>query len=105
MVTTMITEKIVLGRIHSTSKHISVILITIGICIYTFASSKLIKNEKNGGFMEWIWGITLLSTSLVLSSRMGVYQEQIHTQWGRHPKEALFYMVNLFICFCFHLDR
>jgi len=90
----MLTEKIVLQRKHSATKHISVLLISIGISIYTFASSTMEPMEKvntQDTFINWMFGIAMLSTSLVLSARMGVYQEEIHNRFGRHPREALFY--------------
>ena len=97
----MVTEKIVLQRKHSATKHISVLLITIGISIYTFASSSMelesmanVNNENT--FINWLFGIAMLSTSLVLSARMGVYQEEIHNRFGRHPREALFYTVRMY---------
>ena len=97
----MVTEKIVLQRKHSATKHISVLLITIGISIYTFASSSMelesmakVNNEDT--FINWLFGIAILSTSLVLSARMGVYQEEIHNRFGRHPREALFYTVRMY---------
>ena len=98
----MITEKIVLQRKHSTAKHISVLLITIGIFIYTFASSSMESmakvNNTEDTFINWLFGIAILSTSLVLSARMGVYQEEIHNRFGRHPREALFYTVRKHYC-------
>ena len=90
----LITEKIVLERKHSMSKHLSVFLITLGVCIYTFATSKSVEESSSGTVFEWSLGIILLSTSLILSARMGVYQEQIHSKFGRHPREALFYTVS-----------
>ena len=95
----MLTEKIVLQRKHSATKHISVLLISIGISIYTFASSTMEPMEKvntQDTFINWMFGIAMLSTSLVLSARMGVYQEEIHNRFGRHPREALFYTVRKF---------
>ena len=84
-----------LGRNHSTAKCFGVLIVSIGICIYTNASSKVVNEMEDnyGSFMEWVLGIAVLSTSLILGARMGVYQEMIHSKWGRHPKEALFYTV------------
>jgi len=85
----LITEKLVLGRCHSKKKSLAVILMTFGIIMFTYASSKQVQEENH--ILDWIAGIILLSTSLVLSARMGIYQEQIYSKYGRHHKEALFF--------------
>ena len=57
---------------------------------------------QNSSF--FIAGVILLSTSLVLSARMGIYQEQIYSKYGRHHREALFFTVsktNFFLDLCF----
>ena len=87
----MIAEKIFLHKIHSSSKHLAVTFITIGIILCTYSSSKEVSKE--GSFVDWIFGIFLLSTSLILSARMGIYQQEIYAKWGKHYKEALFFTV------------
>lgn len=85
----LITEKIVLNRKHSTFKHLAVFFITLGILFCTFASRK--EAIKDSSITDWSIGICLLSTSLILSARIGIYQEQIYAKWGRHHREALFF--------------
>lgn len=34
-----------------------------------------------------------------MSARMGIFQEMLYKQFGKHSKEALFYNVSLFFCF------
>ena len=87
----LITEKLVMGRKHSRSKHMAVILMTFGIMLCTYASSKQI-NPLDVSTHDWMVGIALLSTSLLLSARMGIYQEQIYAKWGKHHQEALFFI-------------
>ena len=84
-------EKIVMSRTHSSQKHLSVCLITIGIIMCTFESAKTLENQSN--FIDWSIGIVMLSTSLVLSALMGVNQERIFAKWGKHYEEALFFTV------------
>ena len=96
----LITEKLILGRCHSKKKSLAVILMTFGIIMFTYASSKQVQEENH--ILDWIAGIILLSTSLVLSARMGIYQEQIYSKYGRHHKEALFFTV---IKLKFPIDR
>ena len=38
-------------------------------------------------------GILLLLFALYMSARMGIYQETVYAQFGKHPSEALFYNV------------
>jgi len=85
----LMAEKIVMSRTHSSQKHLSVCLITIGIIMCTFESAKTLENQSN--FIDWSIGIVMLSTSLVLSALMGVNQERIFAKWGNHYEEALFF--------------
>ena len=80
-----------MSRTHSSQKHLSVCLITIGIIMCTFESAKTLENQSN--FIDWSIGIVMLSTSLVLSALMGVNQERIFAKWGKHYQEALFFTV------------
>ena len=45
-------------------------------------------------------GVFLLIVSLMLSARMGIFQEQTYAKFGKHPSEALFYNVSTEILFC-----
>jgi len=92
-VASLLTEKWVLKRSHSTSKHVAVILITAGIGMCTLASSKDSSNGPKNSFKELVIGVFLLSASLILSARMGAFNEQIYAKWGRHPQEAMFFSV------------
>ena len=51
----------------------------------------------------------MLTTSLILSARMGIYQEQIYSKYGSHHREALFFTVSKSGCFTnpflFYKDR
>ena len=70
-------------------------LISSGIMLCTYASGKHVPQESS--MYDWIMGIALLSTSLVLGARMGIYQEQIYAKFGRHHREALFFSVIEFL--------
>ena len=37
----------------------------------------------------------MLTCGLFLSARMGIYQEVLYKEHGKHPREALFYSVSL----------
>lgn len=40
-------------------------------------------------------GIAMLTFALLMSARMGIFQETLYKQYGKHSKEALFYNVSL----------
>lgn len=54
-------------------------------------------------FTCWLWqcfcnlspcvGILMLTVALFLTAGMGIIQEKTYTQFGKHPKESLFYNV------------
>lgn len=46
-------------------------------------------------FFWWLIGILLLTGALLLSARMGIYQETLYKQRGKHPFEALYYTVSV----------
>ncbi|KAK6175968.1 hypothetical protein SNE40_014340 [Patella caerulea] len=45
-------------------------------------------------YLMWLIGISLLVFALFMSSRMGIFQEQTYTKYGKHPAEAMFYNVS-----------
>lgn len=68
-------------------------------------------------FFWWLCGIFLLVTALLISARMGIYQEVLYKRHGKHSREALYVTVSqmfiswlqsfqtiqliLFLCFVF----
>jgi UDP-xylose/UDP-N-acetylglucosamine transporter B4 len=53
------------------------------------------KQQAEDHFFWWIIGIALLTGALLLSARMGIYQESIYKKYGKYPEEALYYTVNI----------
>jgi len=84
---------LLLKRSYPLSKYISVAMISIGIamCLLISTDNKNSDGKDNGDFLTWLWGIFLLISSLFMGARLGVAQEQISQQYGRHPEELLFY--------------
>lgn len=97
----MVLGVIILNKSYDIWKYISVILITIGIFISTIASGRDVKeslkdsggneSDKNDSFLWWLFGVSLLTISLFISARMGLYQEVMYKKRGKHVTEALFY--------------
>lgn len=101
LITNMIMGIIILKRKYAFSKYLSVSMITLGIVLCTLVSSKEIKSlqQKNvqvpttpwEDFFWWSVGISLLTIALFISARMGIYQEVLHTRYGKNAREAMFY--------------
>lgn len=103
LIANMIMGIIILGKKYTFSKYLSVLMITIGICISTIVSSgtktasctncdpEVKENAEQEFETRWVLGITLLSIALFVSARMGIYQEWLYKHYGKHPEEALFY--------------
>lgn len=53
----------------------------------------------NSMFFWWVCGIILLVTALLISARMGIYQELLYKRHGKHPREALYVTVNFIFVF------
>jgi solute carrier family 35 (UDP-xylose/UDP-N-acetylglucosamine transporter), member B4 len=95
----MVMGIIILQRSYDVWKYASVVLITVGIIISTFASGADLQKAKTENVnlhpleaLYWMSiGIALLTVALFLSARMGIYQETLYKKYGKHPNEALFY--------------
>ena len=103
----------ILGKKYDRMKYLSVLMISLGILICTVMSATNRVSIKTGKVIfyndtevveileedglhledvkQLLCGVTLLTVSLFLSARMGIYQEHLFTRYGKHAKEALFY--------------
>ncbi|KAL8613055.1 hypothetical protein ACOMHN_008824 [Nucella lapillus] len=97
LVSNLVLGYIILHRRYKRSKYFSVMVITLGVIMCTFASASQVESKpSNTGdptYDFWIWclGVFLLVLSLFLSARMGIFQEETYAKFGKHPSEALFY--------------
>uniref|UniRef100_A0AAQ6A566 Solute carrier family 35 member B4 n=1 Tax=Amphiprion ocellaris TaxID=80972 RepID=A0AAQ6A566_AMPOC len=83
---------------YSASKYLSIALVSAGIFICTIMSAKQVNVSSEGSedqgfyaFIRWLIGIAMLTFALLMSARMGIFQETLYKQYGKHSKEALFY--------------
>jgi len=94
LIANLILGILILKRHYSLLKYVSVLIITIGIIICTFASVQN-KNTSDSSQpispYEWTVGISLMMFSLFASANMGISQEKLYQRFGKHPREALFY--------------
>jgi len=113
----MLMGMVLLGRRYTKTKYVSVLMITIGIatCTVMSATSRVslktgkavfsedgdkeaveellaaLEAEQSERLKELMFGIGLLVFAMLLSARMGIYQEVLYSRHGKHAKEALFY--------------
>uniref|UniRef100_A0A8C4MEW1 Solute carrier family 35 member B4 n=1 Tax=Equus asinus asinus TaxID=83772 RepID=A0A8C4MEW1_EQUAS len=83
---------------YSIFKYTSIALVSVGIFICTFMSAKQVTSQSSSSesdgfqaFAWWLLGIGALTFALLMSARMGIFQETLYKQFGKHSKEALFY--------------
>lgn len=98
LIANMILGIIILKKRYSASKYLSIALVSVGIFICTIMSAKQVNVESEGSeeqgfyvFLRWLVGIAMLTFALLMSARMGIFQETLYKQQGKYPKEALFY--------------
>lgn len=98
LIANMILGIIILKKRYSTSKYLSIALVSAGIFICTIMSAKQVNLSSEGSedqgfyaFMRWLIGIGMLTFALLMSARMGIFQETLYKKYGKHSKEALFY--------------
>ncbi|VDD86042.1 unnamed protein product [Enterobius vermicularis] len=112
LLASLVMTKLLQGRQYSLRKYFSVIMITVGIIICTLATSSLqaslyrgliiLRNYcKSSGmdaeqaarhYKEWLIGVGMLVTVLVASAYLGICQENMYRKYGKHTREAMFYV-------------
>ncbi|XP_066561262.1 UDP-xylose and UDP-N-acetylglucosamine transporter [Amia ocellicauda] len=98
LIANMILGIIILKKRYTITKYISIILISLGICICTIMSAQQLSSHTDSAeeeglstFVRWLVGIAMLTFALLMSARMGIFQETLYKEYGKHSKEALFY--------------
>ncbi|XP_077452777.1 UDP-xylose and UDP-N-acetylglucosamine transporter [Stigmatopora argus] len=98
LIANMILGIIILKKRYPPSKYLSIALVSAGIFICTIMSAKQVNMDNEGSeeqgfyvFMRWLIGIAMLTFALLMSARMGIFQETLYKKFGKHSKEALFY--------------
>ncbi|XP_057217717.1 UDP-xylose and UDP-N-acetylglucosamine transporter [Triplophysa rosa] len=98
LIANMILGIVILKKRYSMSKYLSIVLVSVGIFICTVMSAQQVNVEKGASeeegvyaFLHWLLGIAMLTFALLMSARMGIFQETLYKRHGKHSKEALFY--------------
>ncbi|MGH0145976.1 UNVERIFIED_CONTAM: hypothetical protein FKN15_049786 [Acipenser sinensis] len=79
---------IILKKRYTITKYVSIALVSLGIFICTIMTAKQVASEPSSNEGE---GIAMLTFALLMSARMGIFQETLYKKYGKHSKEALFY--------------
>lgn len=100
LIANMILGIIILHKRYAPSKYAAIVMISSGIFLCTLMSARNVGGEdqpktegfeSTSDFMLWVIGLSMLTFALVLSARMGIFQEILYKEHGKHPREALFY--------------
>lgn len=75
----------------SKRKIFAVSVVTLGIIMSTLASSSGSINDSSASFSEWVYGISMLIASLILSCFLGKYQQYLYSKFKADWREGLFY--------------
>ncbi|XP_048357939.1 UDP-xylose and UDP-N-acetylglucosamine transporter [Sphaerodactylus townsendi] len=99
LIASMVLGIVILKKRYSVSKYSSIALVSAGIFTCTFMSAKQVSSDSSrsededgiSAFLWWLLGIAALTFALLMSARMGLFQETLYERFGKHSKEALFY--------------
>ena len=95
------------ARVRGSRAQSAGVMITAGVVIATLSaprkpSSRASTTEATPGIESdawlYVWGITLLSVALVVSSLLGLWQEETYARYGKQWREGLFYSVSWIMC-------
>uniref|UniRef100_A0A183D467 EamA domain-containing protein n=1 Tax=Gongylonema pulchrum TaxID=637853 RepID=A0A183D467_9BILA len=96
------------NRLCSFKKFIAIILVTVGVVLFTVAdelskraSTNQQQQQQGDSAQSWralpssFVGVFLLSLAVFLSAYLGIYQEDLYRTYGKHSEEAMFFVVSL----------
>ncbi|TKR58488.1 hypothetical protein L596_029927 [Steinernema carpocapsae] len=99
LLASLLLTKLIQNKQYSLRKYLSVFAITIGIIVCTLATSSLEKGkssfsveEAEKHYKEWIIGVVMLTVALLASAYLAICQERMYRNYGKHPREAMFYV-------------
>ncbi|KAH8232505.1 hypothetical protein KR032_008393, partial [Drosophila birchii] len=95
LISNMCLGTLVLKRSYRISQYISVVMISVGIFICTYCSSRDVTEHtanSEADIFWWMVGVLLLVLALFISSYMGITQELLYRRHGSQcAREALYY--------------
>lgn len=102
----MLLGVLLLGKQYPWHKYFAVFMITVGISTSTIASAQQLRSsssnetstEEDGSsnasdheLIRLLIGIGMLVFAMLMSARLGIFQETLYKTYGKHPREAMFY--------------
>ncbi|XP_052780532.1 LOW QUALITY PROTEIN: UDP-xylose and UDP-N-acetylglucosamine transporter-like [Mya arenaria] len=83
---------IIAHKRYPISKYVSVLMITLGICVCTYASATgEHPTDRPFSIFNYTLGVSMMVFSLFMTARMGLFQESVYSKHGKHPNESLFF--------------
>ncbi|XP_017100921.2 UDP-xylose and UDP-N-acetylglucosamine transporter [Drosophila bipectinata] len=95
LISNMCLGTLILKRSYRISQYIAVVMISVGIFICTYFSSRDVAGKREhateADLFWWLVGVVLLVVALFISSYMGITQELLYRKHGKCAREALYY--------------
>ncbi|EDV30439.1 uncharacterized protein Dana_GF22938 [Drosophila ananassae] len=95
LISNMCLGTLILKRSYRISQYIAVVMISVGIFICTYFSSRDVAGKREhsteADVFWWLVGVVLLVVALFISSYMGITQELLYRKHGKCAREALYY--------------
>lgn len=98
LLSSMLLGVLVLGKSYSMRETLSVVVVTLGIFIVTYAASLDKPPPASSGAVDelnlgvWLVGVLMLLAAVMLSSLLGVVQELARDRYGKNTsRESMFY--------------
>ncbi|KAH8267841.1 hypothetical protein KR026_009004 [Drosophila bipectinata] len=95
LISNMCLGTLILKRSYRISQYIAVVMISVGIFICTYFSSREVAGKREhateADIFWWLVGVFLLVVALFISSYMGITQELLYRKHGKCAREALYY--------------
>ncbi|CDW58134.1 UAA domain containing protein [Trichuris trichiura] len=90
LVSNLLLGRWLLNKQYSWRKYVSVFIISAGIILATVAT----YNSQQ--VLLHACGVSMLLFALIFSSVLGIFQEKMYRRYGKHSREAMFYVYELY---------
>ncbi|RKP05267.1 UAA transporter [Thamnocephalis sphaerospora] len=87
---------LVAGKKYNLAQISSIMLVTAGVVMATLSSGvsskKAAAADHSANYADWLIGIGLLITAMILTAFLGLFQEATYAKYGRQWRESMFYV-------------
>mmetsp|Transcript_19888 Transcript_19888/g.50502 ORF Transcript_19888/g.50502 Transcript_19888/m.50502 type:complete len:373 (-) Transcript_19888:385-1503(-) len=92
LVANMFMGFVAFGKRYPQSKVIGVLAVTAGILVTTLAASEgMTLTTADDRWLQWLQGLAIMFVTLLMSSLLGLIQENAYAKYGKHMQESMFY--------------